>query len=74
MGDTIKWAVAMWFKITLALAVGCGITRLLVGAGWVHPGWFYVAVIGSGCIEWFVIGGLARECSFEGRLRWWWPW
>ncbi|MBN9759674.1 hypothetical protein Ae406Ps2_3944 [Pseudonocardia sp. Ae406_Ps2] len=69
MRTTTLWALAMWAKTTLLLA-------LLVGAAWwclgTGSGWFWVALAAAGVTEWYVVRQLAREWAWEARATWWW--
>lgn len=70
MLHTAGWAVKIWFKITVGLAVGVGLVWLFTDG----PGYTTAAIILAGLAEIWTIRQLCREWIFEARIFcWWWP-
>jgi len=67
MWGVTGWALRVWLRITILVALG-------VGAGWLWltPGWFTLAVIGAAVIELWAIRALTREWSYQASATWWW--
>jgi hypothetical protein len=62
----IGWALAMWLRITLALAA----TVALVW--WLAPAWLWPALIAAVLVEVWTVRQLTREWSWQARAFWWW--
>jgi hypothetical protein len=60
------WALAMWLRITLALAL------VVALVWWLAPDWLWLALTGAALIEAWTIRQLAREWSWQARAHWWW--
>ena len=58
MWGVTGWALRIWLRITILVALGVGAAWL-----WCPPGWFPLAVIGAAVIELWAIRALAREWS-----------
>ena len=61
------WAIRVWLRITVFLALGVGAAWL-----WLSPGWLAVVCIAAGLIEMWAFRQLAREWAWEARSSWWW--
>jgi hypothetical protein len=60
------WALAMWLRITLALAL------VVALVWWLAPTWLWLALTAAVLIEAWTIRQLAREWSWQARAYWWW--
>ncbi|MGH3568654.1 MAG: hypothetical protein ACRDRH_22030 [Pseudonocardia sp.] len=69
MWDVTGWAVAVWAKWTVVLAVVAGITWLLLPAG---SGWFQAICAAAVGLELLVTRQLGREWVHHAHCSWWW--
>jgi hypothetical protein len=61
------WAIGIWLRVTLLVALGLGAAWL-----WCSPGWFVLFVAAAVLVELWAIRQLAREWAHEARSSWWW--
>ena len=67
MWQVTRWALLMWLRITVLLALGVGAAWL-----WCPPGWFPLCVIAAGLAQLWLIRQLVREWSWRASATWWW--
>lgn len=61
--------LAIWLKITLALAILLAVAGIVWGFS---TGQFTLAVFAAIVVELVAIRGLVREWMFDARGTWWW--
>lgn len=69
MWTVTGWAVAVWLKLTLFLAVAVGAAWWLLPTG---SGWFPLILLTAALVELWSVRALAAEWASEARSSWWW--
>ena len=69
MLDVTGWVLAIWLKWTVLLAVGVGVTWLVLPNG---SGWLWVVIAVAGWVEYFITRQLCREWVHQAHFTWWW--
>ncbi|GJF03818.1 hypothetical protein [Pseudonocardia sp. D17] len=69
MWTVTGWAVAVWLKLTLFLAIAVGAAWWLLPTG---SSWFPLILITAALVELRAVRALAAEWASEARSSWWW--